>query len=64
MSINMDILTPTPNFDKGSILALTTATMITTRLIGHRDRFSLKVQACAVGIMRSASLQVGLGILK
>lgn len=55
-------LTSTPNFDKTSVLSLSTTpvTMITTRLVGHRDYSRLKAQASTVAFVRSASVWVGL----
>jgi hypothetical protein len=53
----MGKLTPASDLDKCPILALAT-TMITTRLIGHRDGFSLAYQACTIAL-RSASRGVG-----
>lgn len=60
MSLSMmGKLTPASNLHKCPILALAT-TMITTRLIGHRDEFSLGYQACTIAFLRSASQGVGL----
>jgi hypothetical protein len=57
-----DILTPASHLDE---CILSTTTMITTRLIGHRDYFPLKDQAYTVSlVVRSASSGVGLEMLK